>query len=200
MSEEPVVYEGTVLDEWIDYNGHMNEACYVRVFSESIDGLMDHLGIDAAFRARENVSIYTLQTVVHYLKELRAGEPLAVTARVLEYDSRKVRVFLTMCDPLRLHRFATMEALLLHVDMASRRSGAFRAATLDAIDALHAARRHAPWPACAGEGIALRRERRPAASPGDMSGSTPPNSMENAAAGRRGAPSERPESDVSESR
>ncbi|WP_269505859.1 thioesterase family protein [Burkholderia sp. IMCC1007] len=159
MSEEPVVYEGTVLDEWIDYNGHMNDACYVRVFSDSIDGLMDHLGIDAAFRSRENVSIYTLQTVVHYLKELRAGEPLAVTASVLEYDSRKLRVFLSMQDPARTHRFATMEALLLHVDMAARRSCAFRAATLEVIDALHASRRNEAWPASAGQGIALRRDR-----------------------------------------
>ncbi|AOJ96199.1 thioesterase family protein [Burkholderia multivorans] len=159
MSEEPVVYEGAVLDEWIDYNGHMNDACYVRVFSDSIDALMDRLGIDAAFRSRERVSIYTLQVVVHYLNELKAGERLVVTARVLEYDSKKMRVFLTMQDPARTHRFATMEALLLHVDMAARRSCAFRAATLEAIDVLHAARRDEAWPALAGEGIALRRDR-----------------------------------------
>lgn len=159
MSEEPVVYEGAVLDEWIDYNGHMNDACYVRVFSDSIDGLMDCLGIDAAFRSRERVSIYTLQTVVHYLNELKAGEAIVVTAGVLEYDSKKMRVFLTMWDPARTHRFATMEALLLHVNMVARRSCAFRAATLGAIDALHSARNEEPWPASAGQGIALRRDR-----------------------------------------
>ncbi|WP_321897469.1 thioesterase family protein [Burkholderia cepacia] len=159
MSEEPVVYEGTVLDQWIDYNGHMNDACYVRVFSDSIDGLMDHLGIHAAFRSHERVSIYTLQTVVLYLNELQAGEPIVVTARVLEYDSKKMRVFLTMRDPSDTHRFATMEALLLHVDMALRRGAPFKQETLGLIEMLHESQRGTPWPESAGTGIALQRAR-----------------------------------------
>lgn len=157
MKAEPVVFEGKVLREWIDYNGHMNDACYVRVFSESIDNLMDYLGMNEGFRHREQVSIYTLQTVVHYLKEAALDDPLVVTVRLLEYDSKKLRVFFTLRDPSSAAHFATMEALLLHVDMSVRRSSVFREATVERIEALFAAQRDLSWPGRAGEGIALRR-------------------------------------------
>ncbi|QCP49081.1 thioesterase [Trinickia violacea] len=159
MNDEPVVYAGKVLEKWIDYNEHMNDACYVSVFSESIDNLMDYIGIDEKFRAFEGVSIYTLQTSVHYLKELGLGGSLAVSARLLEYDSKKLRVFLTMGDPSFAEHFATMEALLLHVDMTVRRSSPFRTKTLEKIGALFAAQREKPWPARAGEGISLQKGR-----------------------------------------
>lgn len=157
MKAEPVVFEGKVLREWIDYNGHMNDACYVRVFSEAIDNLMDYLGMNEAFRHREQVSIYTLQTVVHYLKEAALDDPLVVTVRLLEYDSKKLRVFFTMRDSSGAAHLATMEALLLHVDMSVRRSSVFREATLERIKVLFEAQRDLPWPGRAGEGIALRR-------------------------------------------
>lgn len=155
MHAELVVHEGQVRAEWIDYNGHMNDACYVRVFSESIDRWLDCIGMDDAFRSRERVSVYTLQTVVHYLKEIGPGAPYVVTARVLEHDSKKCRVFLTMRHPIDAGHFATMEALLLHVDMTLRRSTAFRAQTLARLDALLAAQRESPWPVQAGRGISL---------------------------------------------
>lgn len=155
MQAELAVHEGQVRAEWIDYNGHMNDACYVRVFSESIDRWLDRIGMDDAFRSRERVSVYTLQTVVHYLKEIGLGAPFVVTARVLEHDSRKCRVFLTMRHPIDAEHFATMEALLLHVDMTLRRSTAFREQTLARLDALFAAQRDAPLPAQAGRGISL---------------------------------------------
>ncbi|MBN3723272.1 thioesterase family protein [Burkholderia sp. Ac-20379] len=159
MNEDVLVYAASVRAEWIDYNGHMNDACYVRVFSDAIDATMDRIGLDAAARAREQITLYTLQTAVHYLKEIGQGEPFVVTARLLEYDGKKMRLFLTMRDRAGgAHALATMEALLLHVDMAARRSTPFRQATLDRLAELEARHRDAPWPAQAGAGIALKRQ------------------------------------------
>jgi len=46
------IHESAVLPEWIDYNGHLRDAYYGLIFSESIDSLMDRVGLDAAYRAR----------------------------------------------------------------------------------------------------------------------------------------------------
>ena len=46
------VYATTVAGDWIDYNGHMNDAAYALVFSRSLDALMDRIGLDAATRKR----------------------------------------------------------------------------------------------------------------------------------------------------
>ena len=37
------VSKGTVKEDWIDYNGHMNMAYYVQCFEESSDFLLEHM-------------------------------------------------------------------------------------------------------------------------------------------------------------
>ena len=51
------VYATTVAGDWIDYNGHMNDAAYALVFSRSVDALMDRIGLDAAARKRSGQSL-----------------------------------------------------------------------------------------------------------------------------------------------
>ena len=53
------LYRTAVKPEWLDYNGHMNEAYYVLIFSKSTDEFMDYAGQDAGYRTRTNTSIYT---------------------------------------------------------------------------------------------------------------------------------------------
>ena len=43
-------YRKTVLPEWIDYNGHMQDAYYGLVFSKAVDALQDDVGFDQSYR------------------------------------------------------------------------------------------------------------------------------------------------------
>jgi acyl-CoA thioester hydrolase len=45
------VYETPILAEWIDYNGHLRDAYYGLIFSQSTDALMDRIGL-TAYRGR----------------------------------------------------------------------------------------------------------------------------------------------------
>jgi acyl-CoA thioester hydrolase len=157
MTNQPTVFEGSVLAQWIDYNGHMNDACYVSVFSQAIDAFMDCIGLNEHFRSEQQLSIYTLQSVVHYLQEVGEGEPLEVLAHVLEHDSKKIRLFLTMHHGISRARLATMETLLLHVDMSVRRASAFLPETLDRLQTLANQQSGLEWPAEAGRGVSLQK-------------------------------------------
>ncbi|MFP8968207.1 thioesterase family protein [Pokkaliibacter sp. CJK22405] len=157
MSETLCLYQGPVKDQWIDYNGHMNDACYVVVFSQAIDLLMDHLGIDAVTRDKEQVSIYTLQSMVHYLQEVTAAEPLRVEAQLLEHDGKKLRVFFTMVHGDSGDTLAAMETLLLHMDMAAHRAAPFLPAVQQKVEQLALSHQSLTWPALAGRSIALKR-------------------------------------------
>ena len=46
------ILDTRVAPAWVDYNGHMNDAEYARVFSLAVEALMDHIGLDAAGRDR----------------------------------------------------------------------------------------------------------------------------------------------------
>ncbi|WP_233152906.1 thioesterase family protein [Motiliproteus sp. MSK22-1] len=152
-----IVFKGKVIPEWIDYNGHMNDACYVTVFSKAIDEFMIHIGLDEAFREQRQVSIYTLQSMVHYLQEVSEGEPLRVEVQLLESDSKKLRVFFTMLQDDKNEELAAMETLLLHMDMALRKAAPFLPATQARIDGIQDSQRLLEFPALAGRSISLSR-------------------------------------------
>ena len=86
------VLETTVVSDWVDYNGHMNDAAYAIVFSRSVDALMDRVGLDAAVRKRTGQTLFTLQMMLHYFKEAKEGDALAVSCQLLEHDDKRMRV------------------------------------------------------------------------------------------------------------
>ena len=61
------VYRATLEADWIDYNGHLRDAYYGLVASYAVDAVMDALGLDAAYRADTNCTLYTLEMHIHYL-------------------------------------------------------------------------------------------------------------------------------------
>src|SRR5271166_7097559 len=103
-----------VAGEWVDYNGHMNDAAYAIVFSRSVDALMDRVGLDSAARKRTGQSLFTLQMMLHYFKEAREGDALAVSCHILEHDDKRLRVWLDMSAPSG-ERLAASEQLLISV-------------------------------------------------------------------------------------
>lgn len=113
-----------VRKEWVDYNGHMNDAAYALVFSKAVDQLMIELGIDETFRKQYQYSIYTLETHLCYLAEAHLDELLAITVQLLNNDAKRLHVFFTM-ENKDGKRLATSEQMLMGMDMESGRPSPF---------------------------------------------------------------------------
>ena len=153
------VLEATVVSEWVDYNGHMNDAAYALVFSRAGDALMDRIGLDAAARKKSGQSIYTLQVMLHYFKEAKEGDALSVTCHLLEHDDKRMRLWLDMTAPGG-ERLAASEQLLISVAHGDggARAAPWRFETRAALDALAKAQSGLPHPPAAGAGVALKRK------------------------------------------
>ena len=115
------------------------------------------VGLDEAFREQHQVSIYTLQSMVHYLQEVGEGEPLRVEVQLLESDNKKLRVYFTMRHGDSGEELAAMESMLLHMDMANHRAAPFLPETQKQVDEIQQTQAERPIPELAGRGIALRR-------------------------------------------
>ncbi|RBP09236.1 acyl-CoA thioester hydrolase [Roseiarcus fermentans] len=151
------VYATTVARDWIDYNGHMNDAAYALVFSRSVDALMDRIGLDAAARKRTGQSLVTLKMMLHYVREAREGEALAVACRLLEHDDKRMRVWLELFDE-KGERRAASEQLLLSVALGDgARATPWTHETQAALDALRKLHASLPTPPEAGAGVAMKR-------------------------------------------
>src|SRR5688572_24281593 len=63
------VHETQVKLDWVDYNKHLSESCYVLIFGDNSDAFYRYIGIDEAYRAN-GYSLYTIETHINYIKEV----------------------------------------------------------------------------------------------------------------------------------
>lgn len=139
----PVTLRRAVPVTWTDYNGHMNEAAYLELGTWATDGLMRLVGADPDYVA-SGKSYFTVDTRVLYLDEVHRGELLTVTTQVLDGAGKKMKLFhRVMKEDGTLA--ATVETLLLHTDLTTRRACPPDPAVAQALETLATA--HAGRPA-----------------------------------------------------
>ena len=109
------VWEGEVLAEWIDANRHMSDGFYAVVFGEASWRLMDHLGMDARYRARTGGTLYSVEAHLTWARELTLGQRLHVESLILGADVKRLRVFHRLFAGDAGDVAATMDVMMLHV-------------------------------------------------------------------------------------
>lgn len=149
--------ETAVAPQWVDYNGHMSESCYLLVFGDNSDAFFRFIGIDEAYRAAGH-SLYTVQTQLHNLREACEGEPIRLTLQLLDADEKRLHIFHAMFHGASGELLATGEQMLVHVDMQAGRSVAMPADMQAKVQAIRAAHAGLPRPAQAGQPIGIRRK------------------------------------------
>jgi acyl-CoA thioester hydrolase len=153
----PVLYETRVRPEWVDYNGHMSEAYYVLVAGYTTDALLDLIGMGDAFRRRTGHSLYTLEAHITYLREIREGEPIQVTTRVVEVDHKRVHLLHDLRHGQQGHAVATEELVACNVDAATGRSATLLEPVAQNLRDLEASHRLLPADARIGRSVSLHR-------------------------------------------
>jgi acyl-CoA thioester hydrolase len=117
-------YRATILPEWIDYNGHLRDAYYMVALSYAIDEVMDHLGLDAAYRERTECTLYTLELHMHFLQEVKSTDELTVTTSILDFDRKRIHAGCEFSCPRMSEAAATAEVMLLHVHQGDKPASA----------------------------------------------------------------------------
>ncbi len=143
LTEVPVTLDRQVPPDWVDYNGHMNEAHYLTAFSNAADRLLLWAGMDADCVA-EGHSVFTVETHIRHLGEVDIGDRIKVTTRVLDGAGKRLHIWHEMWNGQVLA--ATGEQLLLHVDLNTRRPAPPRADVGAVLSAAAEAHRALPMP------------------------------------------------------
>ena len=146
--------ETPVLPEWIDYNGHMSESCYLTAFGEASDALFRYVGIDGAYRASGR-SFYTVESHLNNLREAGEQDRLRMTTQVFGVDDKRLHLFHAMVRVEDGTLLATAEQMLLHVDSQAAKSAPIDAAVRERLQAILAAHGSLPRPPQVGRAIGL---------------------------------------------
>ncbi|MEH6495818.1 MAG: thioesterase family protein [Pseudomonas marincola] len=150
--------EMTVLPEWIDHNGHMNVAYYVLVFDQSLDVLLEQIELTPEYRKASGNTVYVLETHVSYLQEVKEGDALLISFRVVDCDEKRIHLFLEMHHKELGFLAATSEQMILHIDTSGPKAHPMPKHIQDNLKALQKSHSLTPSPNQLGAAIGIRRK------------------------------------------
>ena len=145
-----------VRPEWVDYNGHMSESCYLLIIGDNSDAFFRYFGIDEHYRAAGH-SLYTVETHLHYHSEAGEGDPLTLTLQLVDLDAKRLHVFHAMRHGTTGTLLATAEQLILHVDTKNARAVPLPAHLTERLRTIRAAHAALPVPEDLGHVIGIPR-------------------------------------------
>jgi acyl-CoA thioester hydrolase len=148
-------FRGTVLPEWIDYNGHMNLAYYTVLFDGATDALFDELGLGLDYRQTRKLGTFVAETHNLYERELLVGAEVRIATQILGLDDKRLHLGHEMFALADGARTAVQELMFLHVSLAERRVSPFPPDMYARVAEAAAAHAHLPRPAWVGRHIAL---------------------------------------------
>jgi acyl-CoA thioester hydrolase len=147
-----------VLPEHIDANGHMNVGFYNVIFDQALDRFFTPFDLDWSYVKRTNLSTFVLETHVCYLQEVVEGDELRFTFQLLGHDAKRIHYFMEMHHAQKGYLAATSEQILVHVDLATRRSAPFLPEHQQFFANMFAGHSKLPKPAQAGRSIGMGKK------------------------------------------
>ena len=118
------VSKGTVKNDWIDYNGHMNMAYYVQCFEEASDFLLEHMDLGYRYALEEKKGVFVIKCEINYRKEINLNEDFIISLEGLICKGKKLTVGLKMLN-VGSETIADYQILNLNVDLQTKKSVPF---------------------------------------------------------------------------
>lgn len=159
MNESKVIIKDNVRENWIDYNGHMNDAEYVRAFSWGVDAFMNLIGLTEDYREQSNYTMFTMENHVCYLAEMKLDEPFEVRLNMLDFDEKRAHVFFELYGE-NGKRAATSEQMLMGIDQAVGKASPFPEQVFEKVKELASSHTPTEKPNEAGRVIGIKRKKK----------------------------------------
>jgi acyl-CoA thioester hydrolase len=105
----------------IDANGHMNVIHYLDFGATAVDALVRAVGITDVYRDERRLGVFTAEHHVRYYAELAEQNRVVVYPRVLANSEKVCHLMAFLVDDARQCLSATVELVLIHVDLSTRR-------------------------------------------------------------------------------
>ena len=143
---------------WIDYNGHMNMAFYTMLFDRAADEFYGLIGFGSEYAARRQLTTYTAEFHVCYLRELHLGQKVRVRSWLMDHDAKRFHTWQEIwTEGAEPWCAATGEGLGLHVDMTGPRVAPMPPDIAAKMDAFARAHGHPDRPERAGRSIGIAK-------------------------------------------
>jgi len=147
----------------LDDEGRMNTACFTMLFEEALDEAFGVIGLGRDDLARLQTCFFPAEIHTNYHRELIPGDSVRLTLQLIDFDDRRVHIYLEMRQAEEGWVAATCEKLAAHVDAKTRKIAPFPAEVMANLGLMKTAHARLRAPVALGRaiGIPLRDQEAP---------------------------------------
>ena len=107
-----------ILQEWIDYNNHMNVSYYLLIFDKyGADVLNDNFKMGEHSAKTTGKSTMIVETNITYNQELKLNDEVDVNLLYFDHDKKRLQYKMEIVQKKEKYLASTIEVLALYVDL-----------------------------------------------------------------------------------
>ena len=110
-----------IIEEWVDYNNHLNMAYYVLIFDQGCEVILEKFKMGATSAKIEKKSTMVVETNTQYISEVKEGDEVDIMLTFFDHDKKRLHLKIEMIEKKEKKISASMEWLSLYVDLENRK-------------------------------------------------------------------------------
>ena len=123
-----------IINNWTDYNGHMNLAFYILVFDKGAEEILSKFKMGEQSAKTTKKSTMAVESHTTYNNEVKENEEVDVYLSYFDHDKKRLHYKLEMYDKSKNILSATTEVLSLYIDLNIRKVAEFENEKLEIMD------------------------------------------------------------------
>ena len=114
-----------IINEWTDYNNHMNLSFYILVFDRAAEKILSQFKMGEEAAKNEKRSTMVVETHTTYNNEVKEGDDVEVFLSYFSHDKKRLHYKLEMYEKGKNNLSATTEVLALYMNLDLRKVAEF---------------------------------------------------------------------------
>ena len=114
-----------IINNWTDYNGHMNLAFYILVFDKGAEEILSKFKMGEQSAKTTKKSTMAVESHTTYNNEVKENEEVDVFLSYFNHDKKRLHYKLEMYEKSKNILSATTEVLSLYIDLNIRKVAEF---------------------------------------------------------------------------
>ena len=107
-----------IINDWTDYNGHMNLAFYILVFDKGAENILSKFQMGEQSAKTTKKSTMAVESHTTYNNEVKENEEVDVYLSYFDHDKKRLHYKLEMYEKSKNILSATTEVLSLYIDLS----------------------------------------------------------------------------------
>ena len=123
-----------IINNWTDYNGHMNLAFYILVFDKGAENILSKFQMGEQSAKTTRKSTMAVESHTTYNNEVKENEEVDVYLSYFDHDKKRLHYKLEMYEKSKNILSATTEVLSLYIDLNIRKVAEFESDKVKIMD------------------------------------------------------------------